>query len=424
MNQTLIPLKHVATITLGKMLQNDASSLQDVELPYVRAASIGQDGKLRYDEAKTMWFKPNEVETLSLLKGDVLVVEGGDVGRSIVLSQDEPGWGFQNSINRVRPFPGNDGRFLQYQIEHLRACGYLRLICNAVSFHHLTAEKLAAVRVRIPTSGQQQRIANYLDIETAKIDHLIAKQQKLLGLTQEQAEANVEAAIWGQSITREKNDRIAEHSYQPRSLLCLAVADRLSAIPKSWDVQRFKRIFSRKDDLNTDSSLEMLSLRQTGAVVPRSETNQNQEPSEKSLPKYLAVSPNDLVVNPMWLTGGAIGVSGLSGAVSPDYRVFTIGTDLTPAYAHEILRSISYRRQFKLFERANTTFDRRIQQIDLDNLPVPIPPVEHQKEIIHMVTQIHSHTQKLYEASERSIKLLQERRSALITAAVTGQIEV
>lgn len=86
MNQTLIPLKYVATITLGKMLQNDASSLQDVELPYVRAASIGQDGKLRYDDAKTMWFKPNEVEMLSLLKGDVLVVEGGDVGRSIVLT--------------------------------------------------------------------------------------------------------------------------------------------------------------------------------------------------------------------------------------------------------------------------------------------------------------------------------------------------
>lgn len=295
---------------------------------------------------------------------------------------------------------------------------------NGVSYPAINVDDLMRIKLSLPTVKVQKQIAQFLDTETAKIDHLIAKQQKLLGLTQEQAEANVEAAIWGQSIAREKNDRIAEHSYQPRSVLCLAVADRLSAIPESWDVQRFKRIFSRKDDRNVDLSLEMLSLRQTGAVVPRSETSQNQEPSENSLPKYLAVSPNDLVVNPMWLTGGAIGVSGLSGAVSPDYRVFTIGTDLTPAYAHEILRSISYRRQFKLFERANTTFDRRIQQIDLDNLPVPIPPVEHQKEIVQMVTQIHSHTQKLYEASERSIKLLQERRSALITAAVTGQIEV
>lgn len=300
----------------------------------------------------------------------------------------------------------------------------VRQSAMGVKVYSITQSLLKQATILVPPEVQQNRIVQFLDHETAKIDHLIAKQQKLLSLTQEQAEANVEAAIWGQSIARGKNDSIAEHSYQPRSVLCLAVADRLSSIPESWDVQRFKRIFSRKDDRNIDLSLEMLSLRQTGAVVLRSETNQNQEPSEKSLPRYLAVSRNDLVVNPMWLTGGAIGVSGLSGAVSPDYRVFTIGTELIPAYAHEILRSISYRRQFKLFERASTTFDRRIQQIDLDNLPVPIPPVEHQKEIVRMVTQIHSHTQKLYEASERSIKLLQERRFALITAAVTGQIEV
>lgn len=317
-----------------------------------------------------------------------------------------------------------DSRYLYWVLQSDPFVAEATRWSNGVSYPAINVDDLMRIKLSLPTLQVQMRIAYFLDTETAKIDRLIAKQQKLLSLTQEHAEANVEAAIWGQSIAREKNDSIAEHSYQPRSVLCLAVADRLSSIPESWDVQRFKRIFSRKDDRNIDLSLEMLSLRQTGAVVPRSETNQNQEPSEKSLPKYLAVSPDDLVVNPMWLTGGAIGVSGLSGAVSPDYRVFTVGTELIPAYAHEILRSISYRRQFKLFERANTTFDRRIQQIDLDNLPVPVPPVEHQKEIVRMVTQIHSHTQKLHEASERSIKLLQERRSALITAAVTGQIEV
>ena len=401
-NWDLIPLKRLCTIETGTADTQDADP--DGSYDFVIRSP-------RLKQASTYTFDCEAIVTA----GD------GAVGE-VFHYMNGPFLAHQRTYV-LHSFQGIDARYLFYFFS-----SHFRFMCQdgsaKTTVDSVRRWMLTDMPILVPPENLQKRIAQFLDTETAKIDHLIAKQQKLLGLTQEQAEANVEAAIWGQSIAREKNGRIAEHSYQPRSVLCLAVADRLSAIPDSWDVQRFKRIFSRKDDRNTDLSLEMLSLRQTGAVVPRSETSQNQEPSEKSLPKYLAVSPNDLAVNPMWLTGGAIGVSGLSGAVSPDYRVFTIGTELIPAYAHEILRSISYRRQFKLFERANTTFDRRIQQIDLDNLPVPIPPVEHQKEIVRMVTQIHSHTQKLYEASERSIKLLQERRSALITAAVTGQIEV
>lgn len=402
----VVGLRHIVDCLDGQRIPVEAQYRLPGPIPYWGAGTI-------QDYVDKFIFN----EPLILLGEDGAPFD--DATRNVAHYSEGKIW-VNNHMHVLRPREGVNARFLTYALNCVRYSEYL----SGAIIPKLTQSQMMGIQVPFPRLEIQNAIATYLDEETAKIDHLIAKQQKLLSLTQEQAEANVEAAIWGQSITWEKNDSIAEHSYQPRSVLCLAVADRLSSIPESWDVQRFKRIFSRKDDRNIDLSLEMLSLRQTGAVVPRSETNQNQEPSEKSLPKYLAVSPNDLVVNPMWLTGGAIGVSGLSGAVSPDYRVFTIGTDLIPAYAHEILRSISYRRQFKLFERANTTFDRRIQQIDLDNLPVPIPPVEHQKEIIQMVTQIHSHTQKLYEASERSIKLLQERRSALITAAVTGQIEV
>lgn len=417
-----VALRHLSSVPIRNGLGLPGDNADQSDPRYIRTTDIATPTSLKED---TFVSQPTDIaERAPVEYGDLLLVSAGaSIGKSYLHLAHDPAC-YAGFLTRVRPKSLRSGLFLSYWTQSSHYNDQIRSAAVQSTIENFSSARYKELRVPDLSDAQQERIVKFLDTETAKIDHLIAKQQKLLGLTQEQAEANVEAAIWGQSIAREKNDRIAERSYQPRSVLCLAVADRLSAIPESWDVQRFKRIFSRKDDRNIDLSLEMLSLRQTGAVVPRSETNQNQEPSEKSLPKYLAVSPNDLVVNPMWLTGGAIGVSGLSGAVSPDYRVFTIGTDLTPAYAHEILRSISYRRQFKLFERANTTFDRRIQQIDLDNLPVPIPPVEHQKEIVRMVTQIHSYTQKLYEASERSIKLLQERRSALITAAVTGQIEV
>lgn len=295
---------------------------------------------------------------------------------------------------------------------------------NGVSYPAINIDDLMQIKLTVPALETQERLACHLDVETTKIDRLITKQLELLQITKERAETDTEATIWGQFANSFDNIGTSKRSYQPRTVSCLALARRLSDIPKSWDIQRFKRVFSRTDDRNADLTLEMLSLRQTGAVVPRSQTGQNQEPSEDSLPKYLAVRPGDLVVNPMWLTGGAIGVSERSGAVSPDYRVFAVGKQLTPAYAHEILRSISYRRQSKLFERANTTYDRRIQQIDLDNLPIPIPPMLHQEQIVRIVSETHGRTRELTRAIERHIALLQERRSALITAVVTGQIEV
>lgn len=315
-----------------------------------------------------------------------------------------------------------DQRFLYYSL--IPAMLDINRKTLSTTVKHLSSADVLQRKIWWPRSSVRRHVVSILDVETAKIDHLIAKQRELIDLTKERADADIEASIWGQLVQTDREPNVIKRSYCPRDISILALADRLSALPRTWDIQRFKWVFSRKDDRNADLTLEMLSLRQTGAVVPRSETRQNQEPSEASIPKYLAVRPGDLVVNPMWMTGGAIGVSDRAGAVSPDYRVFAIAEQLLPHYAHEILRSVSYRRQSKLFERASTTFDRRIQQIDLDNLPVPIPPKKHQEVILRNVRQIHKRTNQFVEAIERHIELAQERRSALITAAVTGQIEV
>ena len=392
MNQTLIPLKHVATITLGKMLQNNASSLQDVELPYVRAASIGQDGKLRYDEAKTMWFKPNEVETLSLLKGDVLVVEGGDVGRSIVLSQDEPGWGFQNSINRVRPFPGNDGRFLQYQIEHLRACGYLRLICNAVSFHHLTAEKLAAVQVRIPTSGQQQRIADYLDIETAKIDHLITKQRELIELLHLRNEARWHAAFTGFVTVK------------TRPLKRLLIKLRRPVLEGSGVVTAFR----------------------DGEVTLRSNRREEGFTFSEAEAGYQGVTAGDLVFHGLDGFAGAVGISDSDGQSTPVYHVCRLRDD------EDNLRFIAYLLRYLGHSGFLATQAPSVRQraIDFRNwqtfgqIPLSLPSPDEQQRIVTELDKYAKEVLTTKTTIESAIELLQERRSALITAAVTGQIEV
>jgi type I restriction enzyme, S subunit len=197
-----------------------------------------------------------------------------------------------------------------------------------------------------------------------------------------------------------------------------AVSSLLETRPDSWGVVRFKGIFDRLDQRNTDLSYEMLSLRSTGEVVARAEMGGRQEPDETSLPKYLVAEVDDLVVNPMWLIGGGIGVSGRAGAVSPDYRVFRSRGSLLPRFIHYLLRSQPYLDQYLLYTRAQTTFDRRVQQPDLDNLPIPVPPLDEQRAIAGYLDRETARIDTLIEEQQRLIEMLRERRADLISHAV------
>lgn len=194
-------IKHLGQVTLGKMLQSQ-SKQGYVEAPYMRAANIQPDGVVSDSDFKTMWFSPSELRSLDLCQGDVVVVEGGvgGYGRAAFLSKSLHGWGYQNSVNRIRPF--GDGRFIAYYLQAVRAKGLIKAYCNIVSMPHLTAEKLESMPVPIPPDDEQCRIANYLDDQTSRIDELISESEDLIALSQERRSALITAAVNGQIDVR------------------------------------------------------------------------------------------------------------------------------------------------------------------------------------------------------------------------------
>ena len=196
-------IKHLGNVTLGKMLQSSDSGA-DVLAPYMRAANVQPDGELREDDVKEMWFSVNELASLDLRRGDVVVVEGGigGYGRAAYLDHDLSGWGFQNSINRIRPYEESDGRYLTYFLIMARAKGFIEAYCNVVSMPHLTAEKLNSMASPIPPLDEQRRIAAYLDEQTAKIDALIAETETFIALSRERRSALITAAVTGQIDVR------------------------------------------------------------------------------------------------------------------------------------------------------------------------------------------------------------------------------
>jgi len=197
-------IKHLATTTLGKMLDAGRAVRDDDSLaPYVRAADILADGSVRLTDLNEMPFSAPEMSKFSLQRGDVLLIEGGaTVGRPGFLEADAPGIAFQKTVNRLRPGADLVPRFAYWSMLALYESDFYVRFYGSVSFVHLTGEKLREISIAHPDVSEQSEIAGYLDEKTAKIDELIAKTERFIELSKERRSALITAAVTGQIDVR------------------------------------------------------------------------------------------------------------------------------------------------------------------------------------------------------------------------------
>ena len=183
------------------MVQPTRKNETDELRPYLRAAHLPAPGTLSLDVSEQqMYFSPAELDRLDLQKDDVVIVEGGaGYGRSAYLDDDLDGWGFQNSIVRVRPYPDvSVGRYVYYALQHAQADRQIELEVSTATLPHFTAEKVGRFRLPLPPLETQRAIADYLDRETAEIDSMLEDITKLRDLLAERRAALISAAVTGQ----------------------------------------------------------------------------------------------------------------------------------------------------------------------------------------------------------------------------------
>ena len=188
-------LKYVAEIILGKMLQPNGSK-DDVLKPYLRAQNI-RWLTMDLSDVKEMWFSPRELNKFRISSGDLLVSEGGEVGRTSIWNGEIDECYFQNSINKVDLSDGLVPRYVLYLFMAYGGLKGFEQIVNTVSIAHLTREKLKEIPVVMPDSDTQSSIASYLDEKCALIDETIAKKQRQIELLKEKR-----AAIINRAVTR------------------------------------------------------------------------------------------------------------------------------------------------------------------------------------------------------------------------------
>ncbi|MGE4410062.1 MAG: restriction endonuclease subunit S [Sphingobium sp.] len=414
----VVPLKRRFSVTLGKMLQSDAKTDDDVERPYLRAANI-KWGQIDTDDVKTMWFSPHEANALELRAGDLIVSEGGDVGRSAIWRNDVADCHFQNSVNRVRSTTDSRTDFLFYWMVTIKAKGYVDVLCNKSTIAHFTAEKVAAVPLPVPTPDEQAAIAAFLDRETAKIDELVAEQERLIALLREKRQAVISHAV-----TKGLN---------PAAPMKDSGIEWLGEIPAHWLVQPVKYCAQigngstpNKEDLRywRDGTFPWLNSSVVNLDVVDSSDNYVTETAlvECHLP----------IVKPPAILMAITGQGKTRGMVAPltieatiSQHVAYIKPDeakLNPLFALRWFESL-YSRIRADSEGAGST-KGAITCDQIARMLFALPPLVEQARIEGHLKEVVGKFDRLCAEAEGVISLLQERRAALISAAVTGKIDV
>lgn len=331
--------------------------------------------------------------------GDVLLSVRAPVGYSVLVETEVA---FSQgckalSLDKSKAF----APFIVYATNAFKST--LESAANGTTFQELSSRGIAESSIPLPDFVTQQQIVQYLDKETAKIDRLIAKQRELISLTETRLKLWRERSFWGEVQTE----------------------DPFLNPPAGWKVLRNRHLLEHMDARSETGDEEMLSVSHITGVTPRSMKNVNMFEAESTV-GYRLVAKNELVINTMWAWMGALGVSAYEGIVSPAYNVYRF-RDLdavNPMYFDCMYRTDAYVSLMKAHSRGIWESRLRLYPEVFLRLSSLVPPKDVQDRLVAENNERTTEAEKLITRCHKAIELLQERRSALITAAVTGQIEV
>lgn len=198
--------------------------------------------------------------------------------------------------------------------------------------------------------------------------------------------------------------------------------DWIGKIPSNWKILKAKHIFNRVNNKSATGDEELLSVSEYYGVKPKKETINDGEylSRSESLVGYKKCSKNDLVMNIMLAWKKGLGITDYDGIVSPAYEIFNINMDLVnPHYINHLLRTDLYSNEFKKHSYGIIDSRLRLYPENFKEIECILPPLKEQQHIAKYLDKQIVKIDKIISKSYELIKLLEEKRVALINHIVT-----
>lgn len=416
---TVCALGYRYEVALGKML--DTKQVTGRHLgPYLRNSDV-QWGRVRVSDLPEMDFDAEDRERFRLRAGDLLVCEGGEVGRCAVWQGALAECYYQKALHRLRPLnPVSDtSDYFQWVLQAAARRGAFASSEEKATIAHLPAETLRRHRFPFPTADDQQAIARFLALHAGKVDDLIESQGRLLERLAEKRQA-----VISQAVTKGLN---------PDAPMKPSGIEWLGDVPAHWTVCHVGARYSVQLGKMLDSGrITGWNLRPYLRVadVQWDEINTSElpqmdfEPGERD---RFALKAGDLLVNEGGSYPGRTAIwDGSFGECYYQKALHRLRTfDEQRDWARFFYYVMAWAVPHGVFAAGGN--EATIQHVPAEKLRryrFGFPAFEEQREIAgHLDCEV-ARLGAMRAEAEHAIALLQERRAALITAAVTGQIDV
>ncbi|EIY8173254.1 restriction endonuclease subunit S [Vibrio parahaemolyticus] len=381
---------------------------------------------IREDKLTYRAILPNERNNRLLKKGDLLIEKsgGGDktlVGCVVLFDKDFPAV-TSNFVAKMTPKKGFESRFLKYAFALLYS-GRVNFpsIKQTTGIQNLDSDSYLMEPFCFPVEQEQTQIANFLDHETAKIDTLIEKQQQLIKLLKEKRQAVISHAV-----TKGLN---------PQAPMKDSGVEWLGEVPEHWDIKKAKYLFDFVTSgsrgwaeyyADSGSLFFRIANLTRDTVEPKLSSIQCVQPPKGAEGERSKIRLNDLLIS-ITADLGSVCVANQSianGYVSQHVALCRPNNQMVKSSRWLAYFVLSDTAKEQLLGSGYGGTKVQLSLEDIRELVIAFPPQEEQLQIEAYIDTKLSQFENLMQKAYMQVELLQERRTALISAAVTGKIDV
>lgn len=343
------------------------------------------------------------VENISALtihpKGSLLIaMYGATVGRVAVL-------GVHATLNQacfaIHPNAALTIEFLNYWFQGFRKD--LIALATGAGQPNVSADKILSLLIPAPVFIEQTTIANFLDRETARIDTLIAKQQRMIELLKEKRQAVISHAV--------------TKGLDPTVKMKESGVEWLGEIPEHWEAKRLKYNLSLQTEKAGINGQQVIALEniesRSGRYIPTDSEYSGED---------VAFVAGDILFGKLRPYLAKVYLCESEGIAFGDLLTFRPVSEFNSRFAFYSMLSEAFIKTVD-----SSTYGTKMPRASaefINEMPLATPPLSEQLEIAKHLDSQTSKFDSLIEKANQAIELLKERRTALISATVTGKIDV